>query len=359
MLLKIQCLQDFLSYIKAISSVKSIYLYGSGYYGQIFGEWFDKNGISWEGYVDSDPQKNGTKLRNKIVYLPQKIFDKKNTCFVITTGMNTRNVIARFLDDNNCEYVYVDSNSLVHEMNYVIKNPSQVKINKIKKFKGAYNNSRCFIVGNGPSLTIDDLNRIANEYSFATNSVCNIWSDTIWRPTFYLVNDIVFGQTLIKEQGFDYLTKELENVLCNYIQPFFNEYQDKNNVFFYRSLFNNYGLPDFSEDISKGVYESSTTVYLMYQFAAYMGFNEIYLIGMDFNFKNVINKDGIKTTNDTVKDHADMLNGNSNGVYHIDDILNCHIAAKQYADEHGIKIYNATRGGKLEVFPRVDFDSLF
>ena len=33
--------------------------------------------------------------------------------------------------------------------------------------------------------------------------------------------------------------------------------------------------------------------------------------------------------------------------------------AKQYADAHGIKIYNATRGGKLEVFPRVDFDSLF
>ena len=34
-------------------------------------------------------------------------------------------------------------------------------------------------------------------------------------------------------------------------------------------------------------------------------------------------------------------------------------AAREYADRHGIKIYNATRGGKLEVFERVDFDSLF
>lgn len=33
-------------------------------------------------------------------------------------------------------------------------------------------------------------------------------------------------------------------------------------------------------------------------------------------------------------------------------------AAKRYADSHGIKIYNATRGGNLEVFERVDFDSL-
>ena len=34
-------------------------------------------------------------------------------------------------------------------------------------------------------------------------------------------------------------------------------------------------------------------------------------------------------------------------------------SAKKYADAHGIKIYNATRGGNLEVFERVDFDSLF
>ena len=34
-------------------------------------------------------------------------------------------------------------------------------------------------------------------------------------------------------------------------------------------------------------------------------------------------------------------------------------AAKEYVDSHGIEIYNATRGGKLEVFPRVNFDDLF
>ena len=33
--------------------------------------------------------------------------------------------------------------------------------------------------------------------------------------------------------------------------------------------------------------------------------------------------------------------------------------AKRYGDEHGIQIFNATRGGMLEVFPRVTLDSLF
>ena len=34
-------------------------------------------------------------------------------------------------------------------------------------------------------------------------------------------------------------------------------------------------------------------------------------------------------------------------------------AVKKYADAHGIRVFNATRGGKLDVFDRVDFDSLF
>ena len=47
------------------------------------------------------------------------------------------------------------------------------------------------------------------------------------------------------------------------------------------------------------------------------------------------------------------------GVYHVDLIMKGYICAKRFCDEHGIKIYNATRGGKLEVFPRVDFDEVF
>lgn len=32
--------------------------------------------------------------------------------------------------------------------------------------------------------------------------------------------------------------------------------------------------------------------------------------------------------------------------------------AESYCTSHGIKIYNATRGGKLEIFNRVDFDRI-
>ena len=41
-----------------------------------------------------------------------------------------------------------------------------------------------------------------------------------------------------------------------------------------------------------------------------------------------------------------------------DKMIDAYKVAKQYADDHNIKIYNATRGGKLEVFERVDLDDI-
>ena len=78
-----------------------------------------------------------------------------------------------------------------------------------------------------------------------------------------------------------------------------------------------------------------------------MGFKEIYLLGVDCNYKGKLhfyNSDKLEKK---------MINHNEDGM------IKCYRSAKKYADEHGIKIFNATRGGALEVFPRVDFDSLF
>lgn len=82
------------------------------------------------------------------------------------------------------------------------------------------------------------------------------------------------------------------------------------------------------------------------QFAVYMGIKELYLIGVDFNYS--------LKNNHFYKNEIGIQN-----IFDKENVYAGYLAAKQYADSHGIKIYNATRGGKLEVFPRVDFDSLF
>ncbi len=42
--------------------------------------------------------------------------------------------------------------------------------------------------------------------------------------------------------------------------------------------------------------------------------------------------------------------------YFLDGSLNAYTLLKEHAIKHGVTIYNATRGGALEVFDRVDLD---
>ena len=63
----------------------------------------------------------------------------------------------------------------------------------------------------------------------------------------------------------------------------------------------------------------------------------------------------------TVKDYfCDNYNEDKEKleIPNLDDSTKAYIAARKYCDKHNIKIYNATRGGKLEVFERVNFDEI-
>ena len=46
------------------------------------------------------------------------------------------------------------------------------------------------------------------------------------------------------------------------------------------------------------------------------------------------------------------------GEHIIDRSMDVYRLLKKYADKHGIKIYNATRGGNLEIFPRVKLEDV-
>jgi len=80
-----------------------------------------------------------------------------------------------------------------------------------------------------------------------------------------------------------------------------------------------------------------------------MGTNEIYLLGCDFSFSKDISDE---------ENHC-YKRKTSGYAFDYENVEKAYRKAKEYADSHNIKIYNATRGGRLEVFERVDFDSLF
>ena len=110
----------------------------------------------------------------------------------------------------------------------------------------------------------------------------------------------------------------------------------------------------FSPDISKCVYNGRTVTYVCLQLAMYLGFEEIYLLGVDFNYSS-----NLKGQENHFKGYdKDGKNVRLNPV-RPEMSLAAYKKAKEYAESQNVRIYNATRGGKLEVFERVNFDDLF
>ena len=75
----------------------------------------------------------------------------------------------------------------------------------LAEFKNKYAGKRCFIIGNGPSLTPSDLDLIKGEYSFAANRIYYIFEKTEWRPTFYCNQDL----NVLKDMDMDALEQQL------------------------------------------------------------------------------------------------------------------------------------------------------
>lgn len=227
----------------------------------------------------------------------------------------------------------------------------------ISTLKNIHAGKRCFIVGNGPSLKMEDLDKIKDEISFGVNRIYLSFDKTKWRPTYYAIQDSKMIEQYASEIDtldikYKFIPKHLKNKFNN----------KKGTVYCYNYQLRLYdgSDPEFSEDPSKCTYEGGTVTYLCIQLAAYMGFSEIILLGNDFSYSIEKNKDGIIVNN--VKDYfVDNYIGTTESRFYprLDLCENAFNCAKNYADTHNISIKNATRGGKLEVFERISFDSLF
>ena len=176
------------------------------------------------------------------------------------------------------------------------------------------------------------------------NKIFHVFDKTEWRPDYYFVNDrMVFSQNMDSICRMDVKYKFVsDNCKINSNNGFLRHHL---NVC--EGCYDN--VQDFSDDAAWGIYFGSTVTYSCIQFAVYMGFKVIYLLGVDFNYGKMGEK-GNHFYEQEDKINFSFLENGSLKAYHI---------ARQYAEDHDIKIFNATRGGKLEVFDRVDFDEIF
>lgn len=242
---------------------------------------------------------------------------------------------------------------------FVLDNFQNSKYSKrLRSLQNIHLNETCFIIGNGPSLLSDDLDLINknNISTFAFNRIYFMFDKTEWRPTYYISQD---------EKTLKNCTKEVNQMDLPYkfIPLNLHYYYDIaiDNAIYFKSVNPKGAYPVLSDDVSVYVESSNTVAVTAAQFAAYMGFKKIYLIGVDHNFSTYQNDKGEIIQDNSAKDYfTDEYNKDKAELYvpNIDASTRAFISMKKFCDEKAIEVYNATRGGKLEVFPRVDFDEV-
>ncbi|MEH7401756.1 6-hydroxymethylpterin diphosphokinase MptE-like protein [Gottfriedia acidiceleris] len=216
---------------------------------------------------------------------------------------------------------------------------------KLKQFKNIHKGERCFIVATGPSLLNSDLEKLKNEITFSMNSIFLAFEETDWRPTYYGIQFTdLFKKYKNKIDHLDVRYKFIANVISK-------QFDVSDDYYIYPLDLLNHNMKHkrfhtkFSDDAYAVIYDGYTITYSLIQLAVYMGFNEIYLIGVDCNYSK-----------DKINHFKDYNLVDSNYTSTSEKMISAYNIAKEYADCHNIKIFNATRGGMLEVFERVDLD---
>jgi hypothetical protein len=227
---------------------------------------------------------------------------------------------------------------------------------EVFKYQNRYQGKRCFVIGNGPSLKDTDLSLIKDEYTFGMNRVYLAFDDWGFQTSFLVsVNDLVIEQChedfhdLSLPKFFSWRSKEL----------LFPEGEPDIYTHF---LHTTYTGPKFNRQITNRFWEGATVTYICLQLAYCMGFDEVYLIGVDHSFdtKGKATQTIISSGDDP--NHFSPEYFGKGFRWQLPDLdtseVSYKLAYKNYLDS-GRRVFDATVGGKLDVFPKVNYEGLF
>ena len=240
---------------------------------------------------------------------------------------------------------------------------------RLQTLESKYQGQRCFIMGNGPSLNKMDLSLLKNEIVWGSNRCYLLYDQIEWRPKFYTAVDTRVVPDVAEE--INRIVVADKNTTCFFSFDHRRIIKNEGNVYWFEIIpANEADLPFgvFSKDPSKSIPSYIATVSIvMLQMAVYLGFSPIYLIGCDTNYiiPSSTLKDGpdglVSTANDDPNHFTPNYFGKGAKWHdpHVERMFWQYEQVKNACEILGVQIYNSTVGGKLETFPRMDFEMLF
>lgn len=230
-------------------------------------------------------------------------------------------------------------------------------IRRLRALKNIHAGKRAFIIGNGPSLRQTDLGKLRDEFTFGLNRIYLMFPELGFSATYLVsINDLVMEQCAHEmaaltmprffawrsRRHFEPLKPTAENL------PTF--------------LYTSYTGPRFASDVCGRVWEGATVTNVALQLAFHMGFAQVILIGVDHNFATK------GQANQTIVSEGDDPNHFAPNYFgkgfrwQLPDLETSEIGyalARQAYEHSGREVLDATIGGKLTIFPKVDYNALF
>ena len=209
---------------------------------------------------------------------------------------------------------------------------------EIKDFKDIHKGKSCFIVGTGPSLNNVDISKLNNKLTLGM-------SRTILHPTLQLNYYCSESERTIQQTHYD-LWKY--NCDAKFVPVRYTGYDLGKNVVWVNFPHWYPGFPKFSFDCAEIVYWGCNVLYMALQLAVYMGFNPLYLVGIDWfnttqDMKLHFHDSSVTTDYDPPK-----LNVQNEGMAYAAKVLG----------ERGVEVYNLCSTSYLNVFPFKDLGEI-
>lgn len=217
----------------------------------------------------------------------------------------------------------------------------------------SHRGERCFILGNGPSLKETDLSRLHGEVTFGMNRIYLAFETMGFPTTYYVaVNTLVIEQCAEEIRALP-----MPKFVTWRGKPWLGSQPD---LIYLDTDYT--GAPTFTRDVRRRIFEGSTVTYVALQLAYHMGFEEVVLVGVDHRFSARGPANATIVSQEGDRDHFSSAYFGPGFRWQLPDLEASEAAyrlARQAFEESGRRVVDATIGGALQVFPRVEYRSLF
>jgi hypothetical protein len=224
---------------------------------------------------------------------------------------------------------------------------------KLHQLENIHKDKRCFIIGNGPSLRQTDLSKLRGEYTFGLNRIYLLFPELGFSTTYLVsVNDLVLEQSSVEMTPLD-----LPKFLTWRSRQWF---LGDSRVTYLDTDFT--GEENFCSNITGRIFEGYTVTYVALQLAYHMGFIQVILVGVDHNFVTQ------GTANQAIVSQGDDPNHFTPNYFgqgfkwQLPDLAGserAYMMAREAYSNADRLVLDATVGGKLNIFQKVDYHSLF